>query len=479
MPYQNYGGYLPKEYLGVHGGAAPSAIMNALIQSPTGTKSGNPYDGFLQHALNVAYPGANFAFGPVDTKSTQSMSQTGDPFAGYGGPLRPNAPPPETHPGPAPPSTEHPPGTQTPPQPAQQMPRPAPAPSLTGNAAGFIQALGPEFSWVSQRSDLLGAFQQWAQTANFAQNPDDFKTWAWAMNLAPGTTPQQRQLSLAEIFSRYPGQEYLRGRGDLIAAWEVDPAGKNGGAEFGSYAKSKGWNAQTPAFAGYPYSPSGAPRPGGPLAPTPVGGTPGGPGGGVGGGVAPTPVAPSPTATPGDSDAQRNLQRALDAHFANQSQQALRAYRAAGSQYGLENTGAFGQGAQELLNNLAVQFGTQGAEALFQSHESELDRILQRYGIDTGAQTSRYGVDASSASAAAARALEHELGLGRLAGDEQGRFMNYDLGLRGLGADTYQTQIRIIPELLRLFQTSGPEQQGASLINAILGGLPGTFSWMR
>jgi hypothetical protein len=683
MAYENYGGYLPKEYLGVHGGSAPSAIMNALIQQSAGPKPTNPYDGFLQHALNVAYPGANFAVGGVKTgqsvapvppaygggaayykagatpppyvdplqagmkhfndagavgpaqggaqfpvgpmpqlpygppggaslgadvltqflarnpnpifpvgggKTTQNVASHTPNVAGPGGAGGTGGgggggvAPPETHPGPPPPATEH--------------PTPA-APSITGNSAGYIQALGPDFNWVMQRPELLTQFQQFAQAANFGQNPDDFKTWIWAMDLGPQKDANRRQLALAEIFSRYPGQEWLRGRGDLVWAWENDPAGKaknssdftgwlkakgynaqtpsfanaltasdysrqmgsgfewlgarpdlvtsfqdwakaanfatnpddfktwlwamdltpdkdnnrrqlalaeiysrypgqewlrgrgdiiwawendpsgkKGGQEFGAWVRAKGYNAQTPSFAGVLNG-----------QPTAGGGGPGAGGGGTGaGGTAPGPTTPThvtPAAgtpmgeLPGNSEALLNLQRALNAHFANQSQQALRAYRAAGSQYGLENTGAFGQGAQELLGNLAVQFGTQGAEALHQSYESELDRLLQRYGIDTGASTQRYGVDASSASAGAARALERELGLGRLAGDEQGRFMDYDLGQRQIGAGVYGNQLDMVLGLINAMIQAGPENTSPALLNALAGFMPGSYSFLE
>lgn len=552
--YKNYGGYVPKEYLAIHGGSSPRALFNAVLQQSTQPKSANPYENFLQHALNVSGQKTAQSMGPVQgVRGPVGPAPTPQPWVPTGAIPRPmpsltysDAPDPvqilqaigqlpsmparastqssldamlsfanqsgaegllrSIFPSGAPQlpvgggktgqSISRAPdeggggggggggaagGTQTQYGPGDRVaPTPA-APSITGNSAAFIQSLGPEFNWVQGRPELLTEFQKWATAANFAQNPDDFKTWAWAMDVGPQKDDNRRQLALAEIYRRYHG-DWLQGRGDVIWAWENDPSGKKAGKEFGAWLQVKGWNQQNPApnWGGALDPQTGTPPPATHTTPTsPTNTTPTGTPTHA---APPAPVAPAPT-TPGgllgNSDALVNLQRALQAHYNNQANQAARQFRSQGSMYGLENTGAYGQGMQELMGNLAVQFGTQGAEALHQSYENELDRLLQKYGIDTGASTQRYGVDVGAATAGRGQSLDYQLGLGRLAGDEQGRFMDYDLGQRQIGAGVYGDQMDTFVSLINAIIQAGPENTSPAMLNALAGFMPGSYSYVE
>lgn len=96
-----------------------------------------------------------------------------------------------------------------------------------------------------------------------------------------------------------------------------------------------------------------------------------------------------------------------------------------GVRYGAEAAGGFGGSRQGIAEGKAIAGSNEGlagalANLYGQSYESQQERDLRRYGIDTQAATARYGTDKT-----------YDIGL-RNAGNQATQISNqYDLGLRG------------------------------------------------
>lgn len=102
-----------------------------------------------------------------------------------------------------------------------------------------------------------------------------------------------------------------------------------------------------------------------------------------------------------------------------------------GVRYGAQAAGGFGGSRQGIAEGKAIEGSNEGlASALAnlygQSYESQQNRDLQRYEIDTNAATARYGTDKN-----------YDLGL-RQVGNQATQIANqYDLGLRGDATNRY------------------------------------------
>ena len=140
----------------------------------------------------------------------------------------------------------------------------------------------------------------------------------------------------------------------------------------------------------------------------------------------------APAAPSGGGGSQGNpYLDAMAGNITRQYTQNLNENILPGVRYGAMAAGGFGGSRQGIAEGKAIEGSNEGlASALAnlygQSYESQQNRDLQRYGIDTNAATARYGTDKN-----------YDLGL-RQVGNQATQIANtYDLGLRGNDTQRY------------------------------------------
>lgn len=409
--YFGNGGYGQDTSNGLQGGYSVEALLNARRQSNVAVDSGaNPFDAMLRHAIDFGPSPYTPAPTPVTPVQATPVASNGwDWLKQFQTPVVNPSPIAGAHPANNPVTNPSPLFGGGTPVPTNTLPGTPPKPPGTEDPAIAAQ-------W----------YQYWI----------------------PGITPQD--------VSNYRISGF---QGPIIDWWN---AGKPG---------------QQP-FLGHPPPPNvaggGTPTPYTPPPPVAPGPAP-----------APPPVAPppaTPQGTPVDSQQYLDaLNRALSASQATDTQNALRSFRAAGSASGLENTGAYGTGQQEVIAGLSNDYSQKRAQAMLSASEAErqrqftgeqnnLDRALNRFGIQLNSDTSRANAATAAGSAKLAAELSYQLGLkgievdqAKLAEQIRNDTLGYNLGvgqqdLTKLLAGN-QNQI----DLFKILASIGPEQLFAQL----------------
>lgn len=256
-----------------------------------------------------------------------------------------------------------------------------------------------------------------------ASDPAD--AWNIAMGLQPGTTnlggPGD---SIGELLPT-PGRGRGAQPGGDPGAGLVPPGTGTGygsdpdsmtdialGLPPGTTAANRGNQPPPPGFPMPQPPPGGGGAPGVPLGQnTNVGGAPGSPG--AGGGFTDSSSGPQGRLGAGDPKYLDQLSTALRERFAQgrgESERALRARLALSG--GGDRSGSDASALGGLYNKYLTEENAAVGGLMYGASESERDRALQealaresnltqRYGYDKGAESSRYGADASRAAAAA------------------------------------------------------------------------------
>ncbi len=210
------------------------------------------------------------------------------------------------------------------------------------------------------------------------------------------------------------------------------------------------------------------------------GGTTGGTTGGSTTTTNPTPAVPP--ATGGDTGPVKASQEYLDAldralrmSEDRRRNQALRDFRSAGSVGGLENTGAWLSGQQELVGDLATEAAVRREQAMlatseaerqraFQADQSALDRKLQQYGIDVQSYTSKFNTQTQAGVQQAAAQMQYDLGLRGIEMDKKqleevirNNTLNYNVEVGRQDLGRYQTDTGAQMDLFRIMADIGPE----------------------
>lgn len=96
---------------------------------------------------------------------------------------------------------------------------------------------------------------------------------------------------------------------------------------------------------------------------------------------------------PGEGDTFKRYEELLNPFYDRMQDKFAKKLRAQGALSGNIDSGGFGQNMAEGLASLQAEFGKDLADKVTVAHEKALDRVLQKYGIDTGARTTMYQID--------------------------------------------------------------------------------------
>lgn len=238
--------------------------------------------------------------------------------------------------------------------------------------------------------------------------------------------PADPFFALAQQYAQTPGYEYITP--EIVKAYQQEmfshPMFKDANVDIVDWLADRGYASPLAGRSGRDtykaaiaawQARQGQPQGGGPVGPA-VPAVPA-----VPGPAAPTTPTGPQGAMPPAQEYLDFLNRALQVQQDREMRNALRGYRAAASSQGLESSGAYGAGQNELFGNLASQFGQQRAQAMlgvqeaerarqFTGGQNELDRILQKYGIDVGAATSQGNAAMAAGVASEANRIQFELG---------------------------------------------------------------------
>jgi hypothetical protein len=441
MPVPTYfggGGYTSDEFNALHGQYSPEAILNALSYSK-GAGSTNPFEDILKHATDFKGP-----------RLTSAMLAQRDVIDGGGGGGEPRTfVPPVTIPTTGNPATNRLGPKVTPEQAGGDTGTPIPPPPT--NPRPIPSGVDPAL-WNDVGRYVMSAAAQGADASLLYAHPDwitEFRNWAIANNAGD---PTKGGVDIVD-FLWYAHPEMRAGLQSLKGRSGVDTVHR--------------WQQQNPGGGGGGTTPTTTPPPGGggtsfPVIPpwTPP--------------TYPTTPQPTPPMQP-SAEYLSNLDRALQTSQSRELQNALREYRSAAGAVGLQNTGAYLPGQQDLVADLASRFGQQRAEAMlatseaergraFQGSQNELDRVLQRYGIDVGAYTSRFNTTTNAGVQQAANQMQYDLGLRGIQVDKdklaelvRSNTLNYNLGVGGQDLSKLQGDQNTMIQLFQLMQSMGPE----------------------
>jgi hypothetical protein len=501
-PYSGGGGYFDQEqFNALHGAYSPEAIL-AAANNGRPTTGSNAFEQVLKHSLDFARPQPLAA--PQTAPPSVGMSvgasefnrDTGGDYGGggvgTGGGVGAGAVTPATTDttarsrgvGPSPGTSPTNPKTGAP---YNRLNPGTVDPELWNTADQYVREAakaGQDYSFLYEHPDAITEFRNWAIANKVSNDPNakgdymDFVDW---------------------LALRYPDMPHgLAGRAgyNTAAAWLAKHQGGGGGGMIESTTPTS--NAQaaydaTRAFGGTPVTP-GAPSAQGAnaLSPGAASGVPvnqwrashGLPplGTAAPGTTAPPtmPTAPpspaGPTSVaPGANPYLDSLMKALQTSQDLQLQNSLRQYRSAAGAVGLENTGAYLPGQQDLVASLASQFGQQRAEAMmaaseaergrqFQGQQSELDRTLQKYGIDVNSYITKYKTDTEAGVQLAAQQMQYDLGLKGIQIDQEklkevirNNTLQYNLGVGNQDLQRYGIDQGNAISLMQLLQQLGPE----------------------
>jgi len=483
-PYSGGGGFTDDEFNGLHGEYSPEAILNQSNQSRP-QAGGNPFDALLRHATDFGTASPRQSYRPSDAV-IGGMYNSSSGAAGL------------TQPGglgqmaAMPSSTYSPNGAGGD---ALNTPAGGYLGAPTANPFGGDALNTPAGGWPAQQAGVGQAVNpQTGKPYASTQKPPnvDQNTWDSVDRYVQDAAAQGHDYwflyqhpEYVTEFRNWDAQNNAGGKVDIVDYLaRVHPEYPHGLA-----GRQGGIDTMLKFMQEHPNQPGAPPA----AAPTPAGAStalddarrahgigaaqPASPGG-------PPPVYQQPAPTqpmrPSD-DYLQNLDRALQVSQNRELQNALRDFRGAAASTGLQNTGAYLPGQADLVANLASRFGQQRAEAMlatseaergraFQGNQSELNRSLQRYGIDVGAYTSRFNTTTQAGVQQAANQMQYDLGLkgievdrGRLEESIRNNTLGYNLGVGEQDLRKYQGDQNNQIQLMDLFRQIGPEAVMAML----------------